>query len=234
MKALRCRQFATSRQPKGGNAVGSRRQREGDDVIDRCSPLGARLDRNIIRHCDELYCGTGRCEPSRLGARMAEELPEFIPRVLQRGDVSLLRADEAVLKDTSSPRPTGAILMIVFAQRAEDIAAITSKQITISADTVTIDLAGTPIDLPPPLDETRSRVDREHPHPPLSSPMSIRALGDPLILINSCESNFDDQSHAGALLGVGDDDDLTHEGVFYCGAEEEVRDVHARGRGKDR
>lgn len=29
---------------------------------------------------------------------MAEELPGFIPRVLQRGDVSLLRADEAVLK----------------------------------------------------------------------------------------------------------------------------------------
>ena len=29
---------------------------------------------------------------------MAEELPGFIPRVLQRGDVSLLRADEAVLE----------------------------------------------------------------------------------------------------------------------------------------
>ena len=29
---------------------------------------------------------------------MVEELPGFIPRVLQRGDVSLLRADEAVLK----------------------------------------------------------------------------------------------------------------------------------------
>jgi integrase len=46
-----------------------------------------------------------------------------------------------------------AILMIVFAQRAEDIAALTWKQITISADTVTINLAGLPIDLPPPLDE---------------------------------------------------------------------------------
>jgi integrase/recombinase XerD len=29
---------------------------------------------------------------------MAEKLPGFIPRVLQLGDVSLLRADEAVLK----------------------------------------------------------------------------------------------------------------------------------------
>ncbi len=34
------------------------------------------------------------------------------------------------------------ILVIVFAQRAEDVAALTWKQITITADTVTIDLAG--------------------------------------------------------------------------------------------
>jgi hypothetical protein len=46
-----------------------------------------------------------------------------------------------------------AILMIVFAQRAEDIAALTWKQMTVSADKVTIDLAGFPIDLPQPLDE---------------------------------------------------------------------------------
>jgi integrase len=57
-------------------------------------------------------------------------------------------------QQTLHPRDRlAAILMIVFAQRAEDVAAITWKQITISADTVTIDLAGTPIDLPPPLDE---------------------------------------------------------------------------------
>jgi integrase len=46
-----------------------------------------------------------------------------------------------------------AILVIVFAQRAEDIAALTWNQVTITADTVSIDLAGMPIDLPPPLDE---------------------------------------------------------------------------------
>lgn len=41
----------------------------------------------------------------------------------------------------------------MFAQRAEDVAALTWKQIAISADTVTISLAAMPIDLPPPLDE---------------------------------------------------------------------------------
>jgi integrase len=46
-----------------------------------------------------------------------------------------------------------AILMIVFAQRAEDIAALTWDQVTISADTVSIDPAGLAIELPPPLDE---------------------------------------------------------------------------------
>ena len=46
-----------------------------------------------------------------------------------------------------------AILVIVFAQRAEDVAALTWDQITITAATVSIDLAGLPIDLPPPLDE---------------------------------------------------------------------------------
>ena len=46
-----------------------------------------------------------------------------------------------------------AILIIVFAQRAEDIAALTWDRITITADTVSIDLAALPIDLPPPLDE---------------------------------------------------------------------------------
>jgi hypothetical protein len=40
----------------------------------------------------------GHCKTSRSGVRMAEELPGFIPRVLQLDDVSLLRADEAVLK----------------------------------------------------------------------------------------------------------------------------------------
>ncbi|SON58623.1 hypothetical protein MSIMFI_00101 [Mycobacterium simulans] len=46
-----------------------------------------------------------------------------------------------------------AILVIVFAQRAEDVAALTWNQISITADMVTIDLAGVPIHLPPPLDE---------------------------------------------------------------------------------
>jgi integrase len=57
-------------------------------------------------------------------------------------------------QQTLNPRDRlAAILVIVFAQRAEDVAALTWKQITISADTVTIDLAGLPIHLPPPLDE---------------------------------------------------------------------------------
>jgi integrase len=57
-------------------------------------------------------------------------------------------------QQTLHPRDRmAAILMIVFAQRAEDIAALTWKQITISADKVTIDLAGLPIELPPLLDE---------------------------------------------------------------------------------
>ena len=42
---------------------------------------------------------------SRSGVRMAEELPGFIPWVVQRGDVSLLRADEAVLKVAPSRTP---------------------------------------------------------------------------------------------------------------------------------
>lgn len=57
-------------------------------------------------------------------------------------------------QQTLHPRERlAAILVIVFAQRAEDVAALTWKQITISAETVIIDLAGTPINLPPPLDE---------------------------------------------------------------------------------
>lgn len=56
-------------------------------------------------------------------------------------------------QQTLHPRDRlAAILIIVFAQRAEDVAALTWKQITISADAVTIDLAGIPIELPPPLD----------------------------------------------------------------------------------
>jgi integrase len=57
-------------------------------------------------------------------------------------------------QQTLHPRDRlAAILIIVFAQRAEDVATLTWKQITITADTVRIDLAGMPIDLPPPLDE---------------------------------------------------------------------------------
>jgi integrase len=57
-------------------------------------------------------------------------------------------------QQTLHPRDRlAAILVIVFAQRAEDVAALTWNQITITADAVTIDLAGVPIDLPPPLDE---------------------------------------------------------------------------------
>ena len=57
-------------------------------------------------------------------------------------------------QQTLHPRDRlAAILIIVFAQRAEDVAALTWDQITITADSVTIELAALPIDLPPPLDE---------------------------------------------------------------------------------
>jgi integrase len=62
--------------------------------------------------------------------------------------------DKVAHEQTLHPRDRlTAILIIVFAQRAEDVAALTWDQITITADTVTIDLAGLPIYLPPPLDE---------------------------------------------------------------------------------
>jgi hypothetical protein len=62
--------------------------------------------------------------------------------------------EQVAHRQTLHPRDRlAAILVIVFAQRAEDIAALTWNQVTITADAVSIDLAGMPIDLPPPLDE---------------------------------------------------------------------------------
>jgi len=62
--------------------------------------------------------------------------------------------ERVVHQQTLHPRDRlAAILMIVFAQRAEDVACLTWGQIAITADAVTIDLADLPIDLPPPLDE---------------------------------------------------------------------------------
>jgi integrase len=62
--------------------------------------------------------------------------------------------EQVAHQQTLHPRDRlAAILIIVFAQRAEDVAALTWDQVTITADTVTIDLAGLPIHLPPPLDE---------------------------------------------------------------------------------
>jgi len=46
-----------------------------------------------------------------------------------------------------------AILVIVFAQQMEDVAALTWDRVTITAEAATITLADTPIELPPPLDE---------------------------------------------------------------------------------
>jgi integrase len=57
-------------------------------------------------------------------------------------------------QQTLHPRDRlAAILVIVFAQRAEDVAALTWDRVTITADTVSIDLASMPIVLPPPIDE---------------------------------------------------------------------------------
>ena len=93
MKALR------SRQPKGGDSVAGRWQRDGDDVD---GPLPPHVPPPTVRHCfvtvTDYIVALGHCKTSRSGVRTAEELPGFIPRVLQRGDVPLLRADEAVLK----------------------------------------------------------------------------------------------------------------------------------------
>jgi hypothetical protein len=62
--------------------------------------------------------------------------------------------EQVAHQQTLHPRDRlAAILIIVFAQRAEDVAALTWNQVTITADSVSIDLAGLPIDLPPPLDE---------------------------------------------------------------------------------
>jgi len=62
--------------------------------------------------------------------------------------------EQVAHQQTLHPRDRlAAILIIVFAQRAEDVAALTWDRVTITADTVTIDLAGLPIHLPPPLDE---------------------------------------------------------------------------------
>jgi len=57
-------------------------------------------------------------------------------------------------QQTLDPRDRlAAILAIVFAQRMEDVAALTWDRVTITAEAATITLADTPIKLPPPLDE---------------------------------------------------------------------------------
>lgn len=62
--------------------------------------------------------------------------------------------EKVAYQQTLHPRDRlAAILIIVFAQRTEDIAALTWDRVTITADRVTITLADIPIELPPPLDE---------------------------------------------------------------------------------
>jgi integrase len=57
-------------------------------------------------------------------------------------------------QQTLHPRDRlAAILVIVFAQRMEDVAALTWDRVAITAEAVTITLADLPIELPPPLDE---------------------------------------------------------------------------------
>jgi len=57
-------------------------------------------------------------------------------------------------QQTLHPRDRlAAILVIVFAQRMEDVAVLTWDRVTITAEAATITLADTPIELPPPLDE---------------------------------------------------------------------------------
>jgi len=62
--------------------------------------------------------------------------------------------EQVVHQQTLHPRDRFvAILIIVFAQRVEDIAALTWDQVTITSDAVSINLAGMSIDMPSPLDE---------------------------------------------------------------------------------
>jgi integrase len=62
--------------------------------------------------------------------------------------------EKVVHQQTLHPRDRlAAILVIVFAQRAEHVAALAWDQVAITADTVTINLAKMPIKLPTPLDE---------------------------------------------------------------------------------
>ncbi|STZ74180.1 Fis family transcriptional regulator [Mycolicibacterium fortuitum] len=62
--------------------------------------------------------------------------------------------EKVVHQQTMHPRDRfAAILIIVFAQRAENIAALTWDRITIAAESVSVDLAGIPIEMPTPLDE---------------------------------------------------------------------------------
>lgn len=62
--------------------------------------------------------------------------------------------EQVAHQQTLHPRDRlAAILMIIFAQRAEHIAALTWDRVTVTADAVTVALADVPIELPPPLDE---------------------------------------------------------------------------------
>ncbi|WP_409429454.1 hypothetical protein [Mycobacterium sp. SMC-11] len=57
-------------------------------------------------------------------------------------------------QQTLHPRDRlAAILVIVFAQRMEDVAALTWDRVTITAEAATVTLADAPIELPLPLDE---------------------------------------------------------------------------------
>jgi len=59
MKSFRNRRFAASRQPKAADHVAGRWQRGGGDAIDRCRPHDLASSSPLIRHSDELPCGTG-------------------------------------------------------------------------------------------------------------------------------------------------------------------------------
>jgi hypothetical protein len=60
METFRSGQYAASRQPKGGDPVAGRWQRDGDDVTDRSHrPFVPPPRSPLIRHSDELYCSAG-------------------------------------------------------------------------------------------------------------------------------------------------------------------------------
>ncbi len=68
MKTLHSGQFtASSCQSKTGDPVAGRCHRDGDGAIDRCRPHVSPAGSPLIRHGDELHCGTESLKQTAFG-----------------------------------------------------------------------------------------------------------------------------------------------------------------------